>query len=77
MPGNLAPLQGPTNDHLGTLRRLPHATKEAGGLYGENWREDVKIHLFLDNVGSRAREYRCRDFWGLIDGIAVWTQQLW
>jgi hypothetical protein len=25
----------------------------------------------------RAREYRGRDFWGLIDGIAVKTQQYW
>src|ERR1019366_7550299 len=32
MPGNLAlALQGPENDHLGTLRRLPHATKSRAG----------------------------------------------
>src|SRR5208283_5564800 len=66
------------NDHLGTLRRLPRATKErAGGLYGENWREDVKIRLFLDRMGfTEARQCRWLDFWGPINGLAVKTQQL-
>jgi hypothetical protein len=31
MPGNLAlALQGPKNERLGTLRRLPHATVKIG-----------------------------------------------
>jgi hypothetical protein len=56
VPGNLAlQFQGPKRwTAWGTLRRLPPATRgRAGGLYGENWIEDVKIRLFLDNVGSQ------------------------
>jgi hypothetical protein len=42
----------------------PELHKEmAGGLYGENWREDVKIRLFLDRMGfTEARQCRWLDF---------------
>jgi hypothetical protein len=47
-------------------------------LCGVNPREDGKIRLFLDNVGSQRVDDKCRwrDFWGPIDGIAVKAQQL-
>jgi hypothetical protein len=58
------PLQGKGMTTWG-LRRLPRATKEwAGGLYGENWREDVKIHLFIDNVSSQSARMPLAGFLG-------------
>jgi hypothetical protein len=35
------------------VRALKRFHKDAK-LYGENWREDVKIRLFLDNVRSQS-----------------------
>ena len=35
------------------MQRL-YGEKKMQRLYGENWREDVKIRLFLDNVRSQS-----------------------
>jgi len=47
-------LQGLKNDHLRGLCADCHVRQRsrAGGLRGDNWREDVKIRLLLANVAS-------------------------
>ena len=41
---------------LGLVGNIKSFPKSGQKLYGENWREDVKIGGFLDNIGSqRAR----------------------
>jgi hypothetical protein len=58
------------------LRSLP---KKMSKVVPENWREDVKIRLFLDNLGSESARVplaKSLGFRGSIDGIAVKTQQL-
>ncbi len=39
---------------LGSRKSVKEISLKMQKLYGDNWREDVKIRLFLDNVRSQS-----------------------